>query len=280
MGETAKIAESLSGDKPYQKRARAALPLLVREARAQRTIYYSDLAPELGMPNERNLNYPLGSIGVALETLSKEWDEKIPPIQCLVINKKYGLPGEGIGWFTTKKEDFRKLPRSEQRARVRAELRKVFDYPKWFAVLDTLGLSADYTDVLDGAKRLPGGGESQQHLRLKEFVAANPRLVRVPASAKVDIEYRLPSSDVLDVLFRVDHDWIAVEVKSAISTADDIARGMFQCVKYKAIIEAYQATLFIPQSARTILVIEGALPANLVTMKEILDIEIKRVRPR
>ncbi len=51
-------------------------------------------------------------------------------------------------------------------------------------------------------------------------------------------------------------------------------------MKYKAIIEAYQATLSIPQSARTVLVIEDALPANLVSMKDILSIDVKRVHPR
>ncbi len=117
-------------------------------------------------------------------------------------------------------------------------------------------------------------------MSLKEFVAANFRLLRLLASARVDTEYKLPSGDVLDVLFRVDHDWVAVEVRSAISTADDIARGVFQCVKYKAIIEAYQATLSIPQSARTVLVIEDALPANLVSMKDILGIDVKSVHPR
>jgi hypothetical protein len=229
---------------------------------------------ELGIPNERNLNYPLGSIGVALEDLSEEWNEPIPPIQCLVINKRYGLPGEGIGWFITKREDFRKLQRSQQRALVRAELQKVFEYPKWFAVLEALGLSADYADVLAVAKRPLRGGESQQHRRLKEFVAAHPELVQLPATAKVDKEYVLPSGDVLDVLFRVDQDWIAVEVKSAISKTGDIARGMFQCVKYEAVIEAYQATLAIPQSVRAILVIEDTLPAELVSMKDMLGIEI------
>jgi hypothetical protein len=95
-----------------------------------------------------------------LEAMSDERDEEIPPIQGLSINKKIGLPGGGVGWFITKKEDFRKLPRSQQRALVRAELQKVFDYPKWFAVLDALGLSADYADVLDGAKRSQGAARA------------------------------------------------------------------------------------------------------------------------
>jgi len=106
---TAKISEPISGDKLYQERARAALPLLVRQAEAGVLVIYSDLAEELGMPNPRNLNFVLGSIGMSLECLSKAWKEKVPPIQCLVVNKNTGLPGEGIGWFLEDKEDFAAL---------------------------------------------------------------------------------------------------------------------------------------------------------------------------
>jgi hypothetical protein len=66
---TAQIAEPIAGDKLYQHRARLALPLLVRQAEAGKPIIYSDLAEELGMPNPRNLNYPLGSIGSTIENL-------------------------------------------------------------------------------------------------------------------------------------------------------------------------------------------------------------------
>jgi len=58
-GESA--AKYLAGDKLYQVRARAALPLLVRQASQSATVYYSDLAPELGMANERNLDYVWGT---------------------------------------------------------------------------------------------------------------------------------------------------------------------------------------------------------------------------
>src|SRR4051794_25528921 len=96
---TAKAAGPLFGDKLYQQRARAAFPLLVRQAEAATPIFYSALAEELGMPNARNLNYVLGCVGRAMEHLSKQWKEKVPPIQCLVVNKRTGLPGEGVGWF-------------------------------------------------------------------------------------------------------------------------------------------------------------------------------------
>lgn len=126
---TSTISEPISGDKAYQVRARAALPLLVRQAEAGAPVFYSDLAEELGMPNPRNLNYVLGSIGQSLERLSKAWKSKVPPIQCLVVNKSTGLPGEGIGWFLVKKEDFSTLPLRQKRAIVEAELQHVFSYP-------------------------------------------------------------------------------------------------------------------------------------------------------
>lgn len=95
--DTPKFADPIFGDKLYQKRAHKALPILVRQAQAHEPIVYSDLADEVEMPNPRNLNYVLGSIGQTLVDLSKEWEEDIPPIQCLVLNKNTRQPREGIG---------------------------------------------------------------------------------------------------------------------------------------------------------------------------------------
>ncbi len=144
MNETTEVVNLLSGDKLYQERARRALPLLVRQAVARAPVYYSALAKELGMPNPRNLNYVLGRIGEALECLSGRWGERIPAIQCLVINKKTGLPGEGVWWFLTGEEDFKKLPLAVQQELVWQELYRVFEYTKWSVVLEALSLSADY----------------------------------------------------------------------------------------------------------------------------------------
>jgi hypothetical protein len=58
---TSEIASSnlLSGEKLYLERARTTLPYLVRQAKAGKTIFYSDLAIEINIPNPRNLNYIL-----------------------------------------------------------------------------------------------------------------------------------------------------------------------------------------------------------------------------
>ena len=275
---TAKIAASMTGDKLYQIRARKVLPILVRQAEAGTPIFYSAIAKEIDIPNPRNLNYVLGSIGTTLEDLSKEWKMEIPPIQCLVVNKNTGLPGEGIGWFLVKEEDFSSLSKRQQRAIVEAALQHVFSFSRWREVLLELSLKpidVDFSTQIEVAAALGGGAESEDHKRLKAFVAQNPVAVGLPRNTpKGTTEYPLASGDAADVHFQVKRDWITVEVKSAISSEADITRGLFQCVKYKAVMEAMQLASGLPQNARSILALESEFPANLIALKNILGIEV------
>jgi hypothetical protein len=282
--DTAQIAQPISGDKLYQERARAALPLLVRQAEAGTSILYSDLAAELGMPNPRNLNFVLGSIGQSLENLAAEWGEKIPPIQCLVVNKDTGLPGEGIGWFILKKDEFAAMPLRQRREIVQAELQRVFAYGRWREVLDALDLEpvdSDLAEIVAAARSFHGGGESEAHKKLKEYVANNPQIVGLSPGTKGEPECPLLSGDCLDVSFVRKSLLVAVEVKSAISPEPDIARGIFQCVKYLAVMEAILIANSQPPNARAVLVLEGKLPSKLVELKNKLGVEvIEGVTPR
>ena len=106
MAETADLAKEILGEKLYQKRARQALPILVRQAEAKAPIKYEDLAAELQMPNPRNLNYPLGNVGAILGAISKEWGTTVPHLQSLVINKNTGLPGPGFDFFLAEEHGF------------------------------------------------------------------------------------------------------------------------------------------------------------------------------
>ena len=275
--DTARTAGLISGDKLYQSRARQALPLLVRQAQAEQKIAYSDLAAELGMPNPRNLNYVLGSIGQALKALSEQWDEDVPPIQCLVVNKQSGLPGEGIGWFITPKEDFGTFPRGKQRRLIDAELQKVFAYRKWSEVIKFFGLEAvplNCHDAVAKACQFRAGGETEAHRALKAHVACSPGLFDLAKSLRGEQEYRLPSGDSIDILFKSGADWLAVEVKPEGAPESDIVRGFFQCIKYRALIEAYQAAHTLARSADAMLVLGGALPSGLVGLKNVLGVRV------
>ena len=278
--ETGEVAKTMEGEKLYQERARKAFPILVRQAFANQPIFYSDLAHELEMPNPRNLNFVLGSIGHTLQNLSAEWHEKIPPINCLVINKVTRLPGEGISSFITDKDSFAKLPRKQQRAIVDMELHKIYTYSRWHDVLNYLGLeykeNRDYSLLLKAvSNRHYGTGESASHKQFKEFVSKNPQILGLPKSVGIgEVEKNLPSGDIVDVSFIHGKDWIIAEVKSKISDTADIYRGLYQCVKYQAVAEAFQTEKDYQPSCRVVLVLENEFPVELVELKNLLGIEV------
>jgi hypothetical protein len=276
--ETGEKAEPFFGDKLYQQRARAALPLLVRQAKAQKTIYYADLAEELGIPNPRNLNFVLGSIGQSILQLERERGESIPPIQCLVVNQADGLPGEGVGFFI-EKEEYKAMSKRQRRIVVDGQLQKVFAYAKWDSVLEAFSMQPATLDfsrlVRKAANCGRGGGESEHHKNLKEYVAAHPHFIGLATTVAHGVtEYGLPSGDELDVLFREGDEWIGVEVKSLISGDDDLIRGLFQCVKYHAVLEALLLTKGLAPNIRTVLVTTRPLPAELLPLRNILGIEV------
>jgi hypothetical protein len=272
--ETAEISENLWGNKLYQQRAREAFPFLVRQALMGETIFYSDLAEEMGMPNERNLNYVLGCIGTTILELAKQKDEEIPPIQCLVVNKASNLPGEGFGWFISE-ADFKKLDKKQKRIVVNSQLSKIYAYPKWLNILQELGLQQPSFPSPIKNSQINGGGEGLAHKKLKDFIANNPTAIGLPTSCpKGKTEFSLPSGDSVDVMFAWRNELIAVEVKSAISNIADINRGLFQCVKYRAVSEAMLGIQGKPKNVRTLLVLESDFPKELISTKNMLGIEV------
>lgn len=275
--ETAKIAAPINGDKLYQVRARQVLPLLVRQAKAQNTITYLELANEVGMPNARNLNYVLGSIGRTLQNLSKHWKEIVPPIQCVVVNKQTNFPGNGVGWFIGINQ-FSRLSKENQKAALRSALADVYTYRRWDAVLRKLGLLAatgKFEPMLNGAANLRGTGEGEAHKKLKQFIAGYPKSIGLEAHPdEVSIEFPLPSGDRVDVLFRYGERLIAVEVKPENAPASDVTRGLFQCIKYQVVLEADQSLREVRHGVSTLLAIGGKLTADQVGLGNALDVEV------
>lgn len=280
--QTAEKSLGLEGDKLYQIRARKTLPILVRQAKAARKIYYADLAAEIDVPNPRNLNYPLGSIGTALKELSEEWGDEIPQIQCIVVNQATELPGEGIGWFISDTKQFAKLNSKQKKVLVDGVLVKIFGYDKWDTILEAFAL--DPVPISDAvkkkvkraaSKRGNGGGEGEQHKKLKLFIKDNPKCVGINLNGlKSETEKPLPSGDSVDVLFENKKNWIGVEVKSEISDELDILRGLYQCVKYHAVMESYLSVLDIQRDTKVILALSGQFPEPLIPVKNTLGIEV------
>lgn len=273
--ETREIAKSMFGDELYQQRARRAFPILVRQAKQHQPIFYQELAAELEMPNPRNLNFVLGSIGTTLQELSRKKDWEIPKIQALVVNVDTKQPGPG---FFGGEDAFKQLPRWKRNSQVAALYGDIFAYSDWDEVLKELGLfplSVTAKKLIAAAAEFHGGGESDAHRQMKEAIASDPTLIDLPARCHcLGMEYRLPSGDALDVFLEYGRKRIAVEVKTSISDLADVTRGLFQCVKYQAVIDALAAYENWGTTLEIILALESKLPAELVPLRNALQVRV------
>lgn len=104
-------------------------------------------------------------------------------------------------------------------------------------------------------------GESEEHRALKEWVCKNPEFVtrdnRVPEGTAETI---LASADRVDATFAYGDTYWAVEVKSCRSSDNDHFRGIFQCVKYRAVAAAMED--ITAHSVEAVLVTERPLTAD------------------
>ncbi|MAQ40680.1 MAG: hypothetical protein CMH15_06445 [Mesonia sp.] len=264
-------------DKLYVQRAKLAFPILVRQARAGKPIFYSDLAQEIGMSNARNLNYVLGAVGNWIKELQKKTNKKIPLLNFIVINKSEEIPGSGIEEFS-EYSNFQSLNKGQKRKAVDKVLTDIYLYKDWYWVLTELNLKPLETDfdqkIKEPRPNYGAGGESQQHKDFKNYIADNPKLLGLSSKLIGITEYELPSMDLIDVVFKNKDEIIGIEVKSYISNSADIQRGLFQCVKYKALLESEQIVNDHIPNSRVILALEKELPNNLIAVKNQLGIEV------
>ena len=260
--------------KLYQQRAFLALPLLVRQAEAGQPINYGQLANELGMPNPRNLNHVLGSIGTSLQNLGQLWGQDIPAINVLVTNKASGLPGHGFNEFLPDPAAFREATNAQQRATLQRATYRVCSYPRWRDVLAHFEAQPWKGPPPGPATHSFGDheGESPEHQAFKKAVSLHPAWFGIPR-CPATVEYRFVTGDAVDVLFIQGTRRWGVEVKSAVSQEGDILRGLFQCVKYRALFEAEQAAAGNACFVNVYLACEDEFPPTLRGVANLLGVE-------
>ena len=274
---TSETARNFHGLKPYQQRAREVLPILVRQAEARQPVFYEALAQEVGMPNPRNLNYVLGCIGRTLNELAAEWEDHVPPIEALVVSQQTRLPSPGFDSFLTEQGETW-TTKAERRALIEAHWARIYAYPYWSEVLDELEVEPTVdaaAQIIARAGRIGGGGEGPDHLALKETVRTNPHLVGLAiGDGSGEAEYCLPSGDSVDVVFRQKRRIHAVEVKPAGAAEADVARGLFQCVKYRAVLEALAGYEHDRRKITVCLALGATLPQRLIPLRNSLNIDV------
>jgi hypothetical protein len=205
----------------------------------------------------------------------------VPPIQCLVVNQQNGFPGDGIGWFTGDAAKFKRSTPSQKRQIMKEMLLEIYQYAHWDAILKLFGMqpvNVIAPEVLrkeaQESVRRYGTGEGDAHREAKEYVAQHPELFGLPHGLRGEIEHPFPSADCLDVLFRDGSRWVGVEVKGPISDDLDIGRGLFQCVKYQALIEAEQKLLQTGVNAHMFLAVCRPLSPELAVRRSLLNISV------
>lgn len=298
--EADEVQQGLEGNRSADEYATLALPLLVGHVFQQsdallEPMTYLRLAELLGRhdkngkPWARGLGHVLGRVTALIDSVSDRLPEPPPFLTSIVVlshGTNAGLPDKGVRdvW-----PGYELLSREEKQTKVAAEYQRILRYGSgWNEVLRWLGLPAITPGA--GQEGKPGaggwaGGEAEDHKALKRFVFEHPELVGAGKDWPAWEEYPLRSLDELDVMFRSNRLWIGVEVKSKVSdrALGDYERGIYQIVKYRALLEA-QACVdhpADPPEVRVVLVLESSLPAMYKALAGTLGVRyLELVSPR
>lgn len=212
--------------------------------------------------------------------------EDAPPINALVTSAS-GIPGIGFAgyhdrlWRMNGGRKWESLEKVEKLEVVKGVREAVWDYKGWDRVFkEALGdrprnLERKRSTEQDGKPPEtafpPGKGESEQHRQLKEWARDNPGEIGLPQGFEGEMECDLLSGDRVDVLFTRGEEFAVVEVKSCLSSDDDLRRGLYQCVKYREVVQATR--LPVKVAVRAILLSERELPSELIARAKLLGVK-------
>lgn len=271
-----------------------AMSMLVRAAKRHDTITYGEVANRISTSMKQKVSpRHIGSVVGEMMNRIIEFAPKTPPINTLVVDRTTKLPGDGADWYIRRvvpNFHYKKLPNKKKRALLIPVHEAVFNFNDWDAIarrafrgkFNKNELAVDAGENDGKASRLGFGGpaESTEHRRLKEYVARNPKQFGAPKGSTVGkTELRLESCDEIDVWFTNEKEQLAVEVKSRRSSDLDIQRGLFQCIKYRAILEAQLRVFDSKATVRTLLVSERKLTTKLEKWAKTLGLGVRVIEP-
>ena len=270
---------------------------LISAARNGGTFTYGEmmgwLVEECGL-EETSANQFARAVGVVLGAVQKKIDDvkdSAPFLNVLVVRKNgknKGRPGPGARVFLAERypdepwlsqNDAYEKYREDWVRIVEQETEAVCAYPYWERVYqDIYGKTYEpdpfYAEGVesDGLPR-GRGGEGINHKALRLWVKDNPEGIdRSFRSVRAETEVDLLSGDRVDVVFYADREIVAIEVKSRDSNWADLRRGIYQCVKYEAVLCAQELR---NRSVRSLLVTETELYGDLKELAKKLGVKHK-----
>lgn len=239
----------------------------------------------------------IGLVAGELMNRIQEVDQNAPLINVLVVNQTDGLPSKGAGSFMATRFKNPRLNARNYKALCPGKWREYFERaaaevyaysPEAWADLyeRTFGAplaqkaieterdkrqSGNEVDFGTGAGKYGAGGEGEHHKALRMWVFENPGKVgRGFSRARTETEFNLDSGDRIDAVYHLPDRTIVLEVKSRISNEVDLRRGVFQCIKYRAVKTAMDVRTEVPVEAY--LVTETELPGEIAALLRQHDI--------
>jgi hypothetical protein len=76
------------------------------------------------------------------------------------------------------------------------------------------------------------------------------------------------------VLFSTKTGPVAIEIKAHTAADSEIARGMYQCVKYEAVLRSEQKADQVRIDARALLALGRDLPSDLIPLRNTLAVHV------
>lgn len=268
------IINSVIHTKRSQELVSQIIPILVGWAKYGLTNKtYGDLIHALGYTRYSGIGDQLGNVETVMRELREMTGEDVPTLNALVKTPKDGIPSDGFDFVYP---NYNGLTLSEKQVFVAGINEKALNYEKWDWVLDQLGLQPSKIiteQELEAISVHGGGGEGKEHKAIKEYVYKHPESLGITGVIRKETEHPLPSGDRLDVYFETSDSRYAIEVKPSTSPDDDITRGIFQCVKYKAVMEAVRKLEYGRYAISTLLIFAGYMSDKNKNLAEVLGIK-------
>ena len=256
---------------------RKMIPILIHWAKTgRRDGVYGDLINAIGKVKFGGIGHSLYAVQKVLDELASRSGSAIPTLNSLCKNAKTMLPSEGFDYVI---EKYNELDDKAKRVFIDGLDSQAVSYQRWDWVLKELGLQEIRPFTEEDIEKIKhpncfGGGEGKEHKDLKEFIFQHPESVGLKNVVFKEIEHELPSGDRLDIYFELsDRTHIAVEVKPSISLDSDISRGIFQCVKYSAVMDALRIIECAEYNIKTLLITSRKLTARLEMLAGELDVD-------
>jgi len=227
-----------------------------------------------------------GSCGALMDMIHERFPDA-PLLNVLMVNASDGYAGPGAAWYMARRFNDSRLDRRNIRETNKALWRKTADKAadevyaygdKWDAVFKKV-FDEEWSPIpprtgteKDGNK-YGQGGEGPNHKALRLWVKRHPGKIvgKRYRDFRSETEVLLDSADRVDVVYYGSKNTIALEVKSMDSNYDDLRRGVFQCIKYKAVMAAMD--IRCKSTVEAILVTQNRLPGDLKAIAKKNDVK-------